>query len=226
MDDDIDTDASTLLGGRAPKWKKDLFAYGRVSRKSQVTENQRLALARSGFPVDDEFWFEDHGVSGTVKALDRPRFSEMFKSLRRGDALAVLKLDRLGRDSEDILATLRALNGKGVQVRSLDIGADLDAAGDSLTAKLLRHIMAALSEIELDRIKERIHDGLARARAEGKKLGPRYKIPLEQRGTVLARMAGGESLRSLAREYGVTPKALRLMRERSLQDVPNPEKRQ
>ena len=45
-------------------------AYGRVSTKEQLTENQRLEIINAGYAVD--YWFADEGVSGKVMAQQRP----------------------------------------------------------------------------------------------------------------------------------------------------------
>lgn len=70
-------------------------------------------------------WFADEGISGAVKALECPEFSELFKFVRKGDTLIVPAVYRLGRDTIDILHTVEALQAKGVSIISLREGFDL-----------------------------------------------------------------------------------------------------
>ena len=97
------------------------FGYGRVSTQDQTTDNQRLEIERAGYSVD--YWFADEGVSGTVLAAQRPQFRDMFTKIRKGEALVVTKIDRLGRDAVDIQQTVKELKVMGVRVFVTQLGA-------------------------------------------------------------------------------------------------------
>lgn len=144
-----------------------IFAYGRVSTLEQSTDNQLLALKQKGFSIEPHRWFAEQ-VSGGAPALRRPEFSKMVDRMEAGDALVVLKLDRLGRDVQDVLATIEVLSNRHIHVKSLDLdGVDLTSAA----GKLQLTVLAAVAAFERDRIKERTKEGLRRAHAQGKKLG-------------------------------------------------------
>ena len=84
----------------------------------------------------------------------------MAERMEKGDSLVVLKLDRLGRDVQDVLATVERLAAEGIHVRSLDLdGVDLTSAA----GKLQLTVLAAVAAFERDRIKERTREGLARS---------------------------------------------------------------
>jgi hypothetical protein len=83
------------------------FGYGRVSTKEPRTANQRLEIQSAGYKVD--YWFADEGISGKTHATQRPQFVAMLDRIRVGETLVVSKLDRLGRDAEDVLRTVRTL---------------------------------------------------------------------------------------------------------------------
>ena len=135
-----------------------VFAYGRVSTLEQSTDNQRLALEQKGFAIEPHRWFAEQ-VSGGVPAMQRPEFSKMADRMEAGDVLVVLKLDRLGRDVQDVLATSEVLAARAIHVRSLDLdGVDLTSAA----GKLQLTVLAAVAAFERDRIKERTKEGLAR----------------------------------------------------------------
>jgi len=136
-----------------------VFGYGRVSTLEQETENQRLALKQKGYDIQPQRWFAEQ-ISGGVPALQRPEFSRMVDRLEAGDVLVVLKLDRLGRDVQDVLATIEELSARSIHVKSFDLdGVDLTSAA----GKLQLTVLAAVAAFERDRIRERTKEGLARS---------------------------------------------------------------
>lgn len=176
------------------------IVYARVSTTEQTTENQLAEIARAGFAVDPDFIFAEQ-VSGGVQAMQRPVFAEMFGKLRKGDTLIVTKLDRLGRDAIDVQATVRALASKQVHVQVLQLG-NLDLT--SSAGKLMVTMLSAVAEMERDLLKERTAAGLARAKAEGKKLGRPEVIARDQREEAARRVLCGElSQRQAADLYRV-----------------------
>ena len=144
-----------------------VFAYGRVSTTEQTTENQLHALQQLGFVVQPQRWFAEK-ISGGTPALQRPEFSRLVDRMEAGDCLVVLKLDRLGRDVQDVLSTIEELARRKIHVRSMDLeGVDLTSAA----GKLQLTVLAAVAAFERDRIKERTKEGIKRAQASGKRLG-------------------------------------------------------
>lgn len=178
-----------------------VFGYGRVSTTQQAAENQRLELSQSGYAIEPDFWFADEGISGKVSANQRPAFKAMLTQIRKGETLIVSKLDRLGRDAIDVLQTVRLLGERGIKVTVLQLGTtDLT----STAGKLLLSMLAAVAEMERDLLVERTQAGLARAKAEGKMLGRPSKTTPEQRSDIRHRLSAGESVSSVARDYGVS----------------------
>ncbi len=165
------------------------FGYGRVSTQDQTTDNQRLEIERAGYSID--YWFADEGVSGAVLASQRPQFRDMLTKIRQGESLVVTKIDRLGRDAVDIQQTVKQLKALGVRVFVTQLGAtDLtNSAG-----KMLLAMLAAFAEMERDLIVERTQAGLARARAQGVRLGRPSKTSENDRTAIRLRLAGGDSV--------------------------------
>ena len=130
------------------------FGYERASIVQQTTENQRLELQTAGSKID--YRFSDHGVSGKACASQRPQFALLLNRIRDGESIIVTKLDRLGRDSIDVLQTVRLLGERNIQVIVLQLGSvDLTSA----TVKML----AAVASMERDLLIGRSPSGLARA---------------------------------------------------------------
>ena len=85
--------------------------------------------------------------------------------------LVCWRLDRLGRSLKHLVALTEELTALGIDFVSLGEGIDCTTPA----GKLQLHFLAALAEFERSRIAERVRAGLARARAQGKRLGrPRH----------------------------------------------------
>ena len=176
-----------------------IFGYGRVSTKEQQSENQRLELERAGYDVS--YWFADEGVSGKVPALQREQFRILLDKIRDRETLVVTKLDRLGRDAQDIGATIKMLAARHIEVIVLQLG-KLDLT--SSAGKLMLTMLAAMAEMERDLLVERTQAGLARAKAQGKILGRPASTTNEQRIVMTDRHSAGASISALARDYDIS----------------------
>lgn len=176
------------------------FLYARVSTAEQTTDNQVLEARSAGFAILPRHTIEET-ISGSVPAAERPGFSKLLDRLDEGDKLVVTKLDRLGRNTTDVLATVDRLASMGVHVHCLALkGVDLTSA----SGKLHMTVLAAVSQFERDLLIERTHAGLARAKAQGKKLGRRDALTDKQKAEIRARLAKGEAARGVAKDYGVS----------------------
>lgn len=175
------------------------IGYTRVSTKEQTVENQRREIEAAGYAV--ALWFADEGVSGKVPALQRPQFAKMLEGIRDGETLVVTKLDRLGRDAQDVGATIKMLAARGIEVIVLQLG-KLDLT--SAAGKLMLTMLAAVAEMERDLLVERTQSGLERAKAQGKILGRPSKTSIEQRDAIKTGHSGGVSVSALARQYGIS----------------------
>ena len=144
--------------------------YARVSTLDQEPENQLIELHRY---VNARGWtaqeYVDHGVSGAKDR--RPALDALLKDARRRkvDVVICWRLDRLGRNLRHLVVLLDDLHALGVSFVSLGEGIDCTTPA----GRLQLHILAALAEFERARISERVQAGLARARANGKRLGRR-----------------------------------------------------
>jgi putative DNA-invertase from lambdoid prophage Rac len=175
-----------------------IFAYGRVSTKEQTAANQRLEIEASGHVVN--FWFSDT-ISGKISATQRPQFAALLGQIRNDETLIVSKLDRLGRDAQDVGATVKLLAARKIAVIVLQLGRlDLTSAA----GKMMLTMLAAVAEMERDLLVERTQSGLARAKSEGKTLGRPSKTTAAQRAEIIAKYEQGESISALARSYAVS----------------------
>ncbi|VVN25535.1 recombinase family protein [Pseudomonas fluorescens] len=177
-----------------------VLAYVRVSTDDQSTDAQRHSIAALH---NVQHWFADEATSGGTKALDRPGFTELFKFARKGDTLVVSAIDRLGRDTIDVLVTVEALKAKGVMVLSMREGFDLS----SPIGKAMLAMLAAVAELERSNIKARQLAGIARARATGQKLGAPKRI--DDEAVRVWRKANSATIQETAAQFQISVAAVK-----------------
>jgi len=146
--------------------------YARVSTTDQTTENQLIELRRYAEARGWTMAEYVDTITGTAErrpALDRLRADA---KRRRFDVLVVWRLDRLGRNLKHLIETLDELTALGIAFTSLNEGIDTTTPA----GRLQLHLLAAIAEFERARIVERVRAGLARAKAQGRRLGRRPHV--------------------------------------------------
>jgi putative DNA-invertase from lambdoid prophage Rac len=177
-----------------------VFAYCRVSTADQATQNQVLEISSAGFAIEAQRVIEEC-VSGSVAAGERTGFRKLLERLESGDVLVVTKLDRLGRNSMDVRATVEKLARLGVRVHCLALGGvDLTSPAGKMTMQ----VIAAVAEFERDLLIERTQAGLVRARKDGKRFGRPPALNDVAKAAVVARLAAGANVSEVAREFSTT----------------------
>ena len=143
---------------------KRVALYLRVSTSEQTTRNQRRELRqvaeRHGWDVVSVF--EDAGVSGSKGRDERPGFDALMKAVARReiDMVAAWSVDRLGRSLMDLLAFLRDLHAKDVDLFLHQQGLDTSTP----SGRAMFQMLGVFAEFERAMIRERVMAGLARAR--------------------------------------------------------------
>lgn len=142
--------------------------YARVSKAlEQNPENQLLELRRFASVANHEVVGE---FVDEVSSKDtRPEKERVLKMLRLGeiDGVAFFALDRWGRTMSELVLELEEFSRTGKSLISLKEGIDLSTAA----GRLMANVLAAMANFERDRIRERTMLGLARAKAQGKRIG-------------------------------------------------------
>lgn len=182
--------------------KKQVALYARVSTDGQTTENQlqelRKVAKRNGWHIAQEF--VDHGISGAKGRDQRPSFDEMLKAVTRKEVEVVMSwsVDRLGRSLQHLIGFLDELHSKKVDLYLHQQGIDTGTPA----GKMLFQLLGVFAEFERSMIRERINAGLARAKAQGKKLGrPRVSLTVENKIKKLR--STGKGIRKIASELRV-----------------------
>jgi DNA invertase Pin-like site-specific DNA recombinase len=182
--------------------KRRVAFYLRVSTTGQTVENQRRELQevadRSGWQV--VAIFQDDGISGTKGRERRPQFDAMLKAAtrRQFDMIAAWSLDRLGRSLQDLVGFLSEIKGAGVDLFLHKQALDTSTS----SGRAMFGMVSVFAEFEADIIKERVNAGLARARAQGKRLGrPRVDRGITEK--VRAELSRGTGMLKTAKLLGV-----------------------
>jgi DNA invertase Pin-like site-specific DNA recombinase len=151
-----------------------LLGYARVSTDDQNLDLQRDALLKAGC----ERVFED--TASGAKA-ERTGLAALLASLRKGDAVVIWRLDRLGRSLKDLIQLVERLDAAGVGLRSVQESIDTVSIG----GRLVFHLFGALAEFERNLIRERTQAGLSAARARGRKGGRKKRLDPAKREIAL-----------------------------------------
>lgn len=142
--------------------------YARVSKAlEQNPENQLIDLRKWAAGAQHEVVGE---FVDEISSKDtRPKKEEVLRMLRLSqiDGVAFFALDRWGRTMSELVLELEEFSRTGKSLISLKEGIDLSTAA----GRLMANVLAAMANFERDRIRERTMLGLARARAQGKRLG-------------------------------------------------------
>jgi DNA invertase Pin-like site-specific DNA recombinase len=182
--------------------KRRVAFYLRVSTTGQTVENQRRELQevadRSGWQV--VAIFQDDGISGTKGRERRPQFDAMLKAAtrRQFDMIAAWSLDRLGRSLQDLVGFLSEIKGAGVDLFLHKQALDTSTS----SGRAMFGMVSVFAEFEADIIKERVNAGLARARAQGKRLG-RPRVGQATTDKVRAELSRGTGMLKTAKLLSV-----------------------
>ena len=173
-----------------------VFGYARVSSKDQNLERQREALAGVDVLVEEQ-------VSGKSVA-DREKLRTLMAFAQAGDTIRVKSIDRLARDTRDLLRIVDELAAKGVAIEFLD-SPMLNVSTKEGRAMLT--VFAAFAELEREAIRERQAEGIALAKAAGKyRKAP--KLTAEGIAQARSRIEQGVPKARVARDLGVSRQTL------------------
>ncbi len=143
-------------------------------------------------------------ITGTT--ADRPQLRKLIAALAHGDVVIIPAVDRLSRDTTDLLIIAREMQKAGAGIRSL-AEPFLDTTSDF--AEIVFAILGVAAKLERRRIVERTARGRADAKARGVQFGRKPSLtPHQRREAIKRRDEDGETLRSIARSYNVSPQTI------------------
>jgi DNA invertase Pin-like site-specific DNA recombinase len=150
-----------------------LFGYARVSTSQQSLDIQVKALKGAG--VIPSRIFTDKASGSCAK---RDGLNLLQIKIEKGDVILVKKLDRLGRDTADMIQLIKGFDQAGVAVRFIDDGISTEGT----MGKMVVTILSAVAQAERQRILERTQEGRIEAKAKGVKFGRKPHIDRKKMG--------------------------------------------
>jgi DNA invertase Pin-like site-specific DNA recombinase len=180
---------------------EDGFLFGSIAilhlpQRHDLLECRQVVAVALGPDVDAA----DAGISGAKGRDKRPGLDAMLKAVnaKEFDMVAAWSVDRLGRSLTDLLGILQGLHDKGVDLFLHQQGLDTSTTA----GKAMFQMLGVFAEFERGIIRERVNAGLARARANGTKLGRRRIDPAVE-ARILELKASGEGMLKIGRKLGI-----------------------
>jgi DNA invertase Pin-like site-specific DNA recombinase len=181
------------------------WGYARTSTQKQNEDRQLIALR--------EFGVEEKNIvvdKQSGKDFDRPGYQKLVRKLKKGDTLAILSIDRLGRNYEQIQEQWRRLTKQmGVHIVVLDMPLldtrqEHDLSG-TLIADIVLQLLGYVAEIGRINICQRVNEGVQAAKARGVRFGrPPMEKPEGFEDAVRRYQNKEISARQAGRELGVS----------------------
>lgn len=148
-----------------------LFGYARVSTSQQSLDIQVKALKAEGVKASRIFSDKNSGSH-----VNRDGLQTLKLKVEEGDVILVKKLDRLGRDTADMIQLIKEFDELDVAIRFLDDGISTEGA----MGKMVVTILSAVAQAERQRILERTNEGRIEAKAKGIKFGRKPTVDKEK----------------------------------------------
>lgn len=181
--------------------QKRVAIYARVSTvdKGQDPDTQLIALReyaeRRGFQIVGEYI--DY-ASGTRE--DRPQYRMLLEAAwkRHVDIVLVWRYDRFARSTQTLVQALKEFQSLGVDFISYQETIDTTTP----QGEMIFTVMASLAQFESALISERVKAGMARAKAQGKRIS-RAPLAQEIQGCIASLYGQGVSIHQISRQLGI-----------------------
>ena len=177
------------------------YGYARVSKADDDAKNletQLRLLADHGIRRDLIFTDVASG-----RTMNRPGWQDLMSRIQPGDTVVVAFLDRFSRHFEEGVRIQAELTQRNIGIVALR--ENIDSRDSSAAGKYFRRAMLALGAYQVDATSERIRDGQARARGEGRRIGRPPVLSTEQMEQCRRMSGEGAGLRHIARVMRCSP---------------------
>lgn len=171
-----------------------IYGYARVSTGGQSLRGQLEQLRAAGCTRI----FQEHESGATA---ERPQLKRLMRVLGPGDLVVITAVDRLSRDTTDLLVLARRMQRAGAGLKSLAEPL-VDTTSDF--SDLVLAVLGLAAKFERRRILERTARGRAQALANGVRFGRPPKLSPEQKQQALSRRGLGEAVNAIARDFKVS----------------------
>ena len=188
--------------------------YNRTSTLQQ--EGERFKLDTDGYDLT----IFDKGVSGKIPFSEREGGFKLLELTRSGkvEEVVVEELSRLGRNTLDVLTTLKEFedNGVNVVVRGMGNLQSIVNGKKNPIWNLITSVMSSLYELERESIVERTEMGRKMYVMNGGKLGRKVGttenrkdfLQKERTQKIISLLDKGKSVRDISSRLGVSTKTV------------------
>lgn len=142
------------------------IGYARVSSDEQDLGIQLERLKSEGCAI-----IRSEKISGASRNA-RAELTTVLEFLREGDELVVTRLDRLGRDTRDVLNIIHECEQKNASVTVLD--PHVSTRGEM--GHIVLTVLGMVAQMERRFIRERQREGIARAKSQGVYRGGKRRL--------------------------------------------------
>ena len=153
-----------------------------------------------------------HQDVASGRSLARSGWQELMEVVRTGGTITVAFLDRFSRNFEEGVRIQAELIDRDIGI--VAIRENIDTRDSSAAGKYFRRAMLALGAYQVDATSERIRDGQARARGEGRRIGRPPALTPEQVEQCRRMAQEGAGLRQIARVMQCSPATVKKVLER------------
>jgi DNA invertase Pin-like site-specific DNA recombinase len=175
--------------------------YARCSTVEQFPENQCIVLRelvkRNGDIIAAEYI--DKGISGAKRNRDALNQMMSAAKTRKFSKLYVVSIDRLSRSTKDLIETVETLNDLGVTIVFQRENIDTTSA----MGQFFLTVLGSLAQFEREIMRERIKQGIDRAKSQGRKMGRPTKMNDSLKSAVKLLYTNGASIRTIAKTCSV-----------------------
>lgn len=174
--------------------------YIRVSSIQQNTERQL-----EGVTLDKVFTEKASG-----KNTDRPELKALMAYVREGDTVHVHSIDRLGRNTADLLSLVEQFTDKGVIIQFHKEGLSTDQ--NNPFAKMMFTVFAGIAQMEREYMLVKQREGYAAAKAAGR-IAKRGNSKSVDRVGIVSALAAGGSIRTIAKDFDVSTQTVQRIKK-------------
>ena len=171
---------------------------GLYARVSTVDKNQdpelQLSRLREYAKMHDWEIIDEYVDYASGAKWDRPKFQQLLEDVkrRRFEVVLVTKIDRFTRSLIDLVNSLELLKHHNVAFITIDQPIDTSTA----SGILILHVLGSVAEFERELIRERVKEGMEKAKREGKKIG-RRRIEIPREALLQARQESDGTIRGI-----------------------------
>lgn len=171
-----------------------IFNYKRVSTTDQNTERQLLNVS-----CDREYVEK---ISG--KNTNRPELQAMLLNIRAGDVVNVHSMDRLARNTKDLLNLVEEITNKGAKIVFHKENLIFAPDKQDPYQKMMMTMLGAVAELERNLILERQREGIALAKLKGKYKGGQHKLTNEQAEEIKTLVNNRTPITTIAKQFNIS----------------------